>query len=82
MSDKVQLLGISNAIVDILAQVSDEFLAELKAQPGSMILIDEITASDLYAKLSNKKEMSGGSVANTVACFSNFGGEAGYIGQV
>ena len=82
MSDKVQLLGISNAIVDILAQVSDEFLAELKAQPGSMILIDEITASDLYGKLSNKKEMSGGSVANTVACFSNFGGEAGYIGQV
>jgi sugar/nucleoside kinase (ribokinase family) len=82
MQNKVQLLGISNAIVDILAQVTDEFLEDLKAQPGSMILIDELTASDLYKKLSVKKEMSGGSVANTIACFANFGGEAGYIGQV
>jgi hypothetical protein len=40
MQNKVQLLGISNAIVDILAQVTDEFLEDLKAQPGSMILID------------------------------------------
>ena len=52
MQNKVQLLGISNAIVDILAQVTDEFLEDLKAQPGSMILIDELTASDLYKKLS------------------------------
>ena len=82
MSQKVQLLGISNAIVDILAQVSDEFLEEIGAQPGSMMLIDELGASDLYKKMSVKKEMSGGSVANTVACFANFGGKAGYIGQV
>ena len=82
MPNKVELLGISNAIVDILAQVSDDFLHEINAQPGSMMLIDESAASDLYKKMSVKKEMSGGSVANTVACFANFGGEAGYIGQV
>ena len=59
MPNKVELLGISNAIVDILAQVSDDFLHEINAQPGSMMLIDESTASDLYKKMSVKKEMSG-----------------------
>ncbi len=82
MSEKTQLLGISNAIVDVLAKVSMEFLKDMQIKPGSMNLIDEKEAIKLYKEFTDTKEMSGGSVANTVSCFSNFGGKAGYIGQV
>ena len=82
MTKKAQLIGISNAIVDVLTQVSLDFLEEIQAEPGSMNLINMEEANQLYLMLEETKEMSGGSVANTVSCFSNFGGKAGYIGQV
>lgn len=82
MTDKVQLLGVSNAIVDVLAQVSHEFLEEIGSVPGSMNLIDEQQARDIYAKMGPAMEKSGGSVANTVAAFANLGGRAAYIGRV
>tara|TARA_Y100000766_G_C18899914_1_gene602873 strand:+ start:1606 stop:2589 length:984 start_codon:yes stop_codon:yes gene_type:complete len=82
MTKKTQLIGISNAIVDVLTQVSLDFLEEIQAEPGSMNLINMEEANQLYLMLEETKEMSGGSVANTVSCFSNFGGKAGYIGQV
>ena len=82
MQKKTQLIGISNAIVDILSKVNYDFLVDINAEPGSMNLIDASEADLLYQKLTKTKEMSGGSVANTIACFSNFGGDAGYIGQV
>ena len=82
MSRKVQLLGISNAIVDVLAHVDGEFLARLGAAPGSMTLIDEQRARDIYAMMGPATEMSGGSVANTVAGFANLGGSTAYIGRV
>ena len=82
MTEKVQLLGISNAIVDILAHVDDGFLDEIGAPPGSMTLIDEEQAHDLYARMGPATEKSGGSVANTVAGFANLGGTAAYIGRV
>jgi len=82
MSRKVQLLGISNAIVDVLAHVDAEFLARLGAAPGSMTLIDEQRARDIYAMMGPATEMSGGSVANTVAGFANLGGSTAYIGRV
>lgn len=82
MSKKAQLVGISNAIVDILAQVDDEFLTAVGAAPGSMTLIDAEQADALYAKMGPATEKSGGSVANTVAGFANLGGSAGYIGRV
>ncbi len=82
MTNQVQLLGISNAIVDILAHVDDDFLNEVGAPRGSMTLIDEQRAHEIYDKMGPATEMSGGSVANTIAGFANLGGSAAYIGRV
>ena len=82
MSKQSQLTGISNAIVDILAQVDHEFLDRIGAAPGTMTLIDAAQADALYASMGPATEKSGGSVANTVAGFANLGGSAGYIGRV
>jgi sugar/nucleoside kinase (ribokinase family) len=78
----VQLLGISNAIVDILAHVDDDFLDRIGAPRGSMTLIDEQRAHEVYAMMGPATEMSGGSVANTVAGFAILGGSAAYVGRV
>jgi sugar/nucleoside kinase (ribokinase family) len=78
----VKLLGISNAIVDVLAHVDEEFLQKIDAPPGSMTLIDEARAREIYEQMGPATEMSGGSVANTVAGFANLGGNAAYIGKV
>ncbi|MBT8087488.1 MAG: adenosine kinase [Gammaproteobacteria bacterium] len=82
MNHSVQLLGISNAIVDVLAHVDDDFLQQIRAEPGSMTLIDQDRARELYGQMGPATEMSGGSVANTVAGFANLGGSAAYIGKV
>jgi sugar/nucleoside kinase (ribokinase family) len=82
MGTNVQLIGISNAIVDILAHVDEAFLDSIGAPLGSMTLIDEQKAHDIYNKMGPATEMSGGSVANTVAGFANLGGSAAYIGRV
>lgn len=82
MAERVQLLGISNAIVDVLAHVDEAFLAKIGAPRGSMTLIDEEKAAEIYAMMGPATEMSGGSVANTVANFASLGGRAAYIGRV
>jgi len=82
MTDKIQLLGISNAIVDVLAHVDDAFLDAIGAPLGSMTLIDEDKAHEIYSKMGPATEMSGGSVANTIAGFANLGGSTAYIGKV
>jgi sugar/nucleoside kinase (ribokinase family) len=82
MSHDKQLLGISNAIVDILAHVENDFIAKIGAERGAMNLIDEVRATEIYEKMGPATEMSGGSVANTVAGFANLGGDAAYIGHV
>ncbi len=82
MTDAIRLLGISNAIVDVLSHVDDEFLDRIGAPPGSMTLIDKDRAHEIYDMMGPATEMSGGSVANTVAGFANLGGAAAYIGRV
>ena len=82
MTDSVQLLGISNAIVDVLAHVDKGFLDTIGAEPGSMTLIDKDRAHEIYNQMGPATEMSGGSVANTVAGFANLGGSTAYIGKV
>ena len=83
MSDEpVALVGISNAIVDVLCHVEPAFIKDLDAPPGSMTLIDRDQAIALYDKMGPSVESAGGSVANTVACFASLGGSAGYIGRV
>ena len=82
MTDDVQLLGISNAIVDVLAHVDDTLIEQIGVVPGSMNLIDEQRAHEIYEMMGPATEMSGGSVANTIAGFANLGGRAAYIGRV
>ena len=82
MTHSVQLLGISNAIVDVLAHVDQGFLDTVGVPPGSMSLIDEEQARSIYSKMGPATKMSGGSVANTIAGFANLGGSAAYIGKV
>ncbi len=82
MTQSTQLLGISNAIVDVLAHVDDAFLEKIGAPRGSMTLIDQDRAREIYAMMGPATEKSGGSVANTVAGFANLGGRAAYIGRV
>lgn len=82
MTDSIQLLGISNAIVDVLAHVDTEFLGSIGAEPGSMTLIDQDRAHEIYNRMGPATEMSGGSVANTIAGFANLGGASAYIGKV
>ena len=82
MSSKSSLLGISNAIVDVLAHVDEDFLAKIGAPRGSMTLIDKDRAHEIYGMMGPATEMSGGSVANSIAGFANLGGSAAYIGRV
>jgi sugar/nucleoside kinase (ribokinase family) len=82
MNQSVQLLGISNAIVDVLAHIDDDVLQNLGAAPGSMTLIDLQRAHEIYSMMGPATEMSGGSVANTIAGFANLGGSTAYIGRV
>ncbi|MEX2495931.1 MAG: adenosine kinase [Woeseia sp.] len=82
MDRQIELLGISNAIVDVLAQVDDKFLQEIGVPRGSMTLIDEERARQIYDAMGPATEMSGGSVANTIANFASLGGSAAYIGRV
>ncbi len=82
MTQSVQLLGISNAIVDVLAHVDENFLKLIGAPLGSMTLIDEARAHEIYDMMGPATEMSGGSVANTIAGFAILGGSASYIGRV
>jgi len=84
MSDDARhdVLGIGNAIVDVLAQVDDDFLARHGLVKGAMRLIDEVEAHDLYEALGPTMEASGGSAANTLAGLASFGARAAFIGKV
>jgi sugar/nucleoside kinase (ribokinase family) len=82
MKHSVQLLGISNAIVDVLAHIDADFLEEIGAVPGSMTLVDMDRAREIYSNMGPATEMSGGSVANSIAGFANLGGATAYIGRV
>jgi sugar/nucleoside kinase (ribokinase family) len=82
MTDSTKLLGISNAIVDVLAHVDEDFLRKIGAPRGSMTLIEKDRAHEIYDMMGPATEMSGGSVANSIAGFANLGGSAAYIGRV
>jgi len=82
MSQQLDVTGIGNAIVDVLAHTSDEQLARLALHKGAMALIDASTADSLYEQMGPAIEVSGGSVANSMAAIASLGGGAGYIGKV
>ncbi len=79
---KYDVLGIGNAIVDILAQADDALLAAEGMPKGGMALIDEARAHAIYEIMGSAVEASGGSAANTIAGVASFGGKAAFIGRV
>lgn len=79
---RYDVLGIGNAIVDVLAPAEDTFLKEHGMVKGSMALIDAQKAEELYAAMGSGTEASGGSAANTVAGVAALGGRACFIGKV
>ena len=79
---KIDVLGIGNAIVDVIARHDDAFLDQHGLVKGSMQLVDEAGALSLYDKIGPGIEISGGSAANTIAGITSLGGSAGYIGKV
>jgi sugar/nucleoside kinase (ribokinase family) len=79
---KFDVLGIGNAIVDVIARADDALLAKNGLEKGAMTLIDEARADALYALMGPGRESSGGSAGNTIAGISSLGGKAAYIGQV
>ncbi len=78
----IDVLGIGNAIVDVIARVDDRFVTSHGLVKGSMNLIDEERAEHLYADMGPAIEISGGSAGNTVAGIASFGGKAAYFGKV
>jgi sugar/nucleoside kinase (ribokinase family) len=86
MSDNARydVLGLGNAIVDVLVQVDDAFVARESASPkGGMTLIDEDRALAIYKAMPKTAvEAPGGSAANTISGVGSFGGRAAYLGKV
>ncbi|WP_298260305.1 adenosine kinase [uncultured Litoreibacter sp.] len=82
MSKKFQVVGIGNAMVDVLAHASDAFLAENGIEKGIMQLTDRARGVELYGLIGPAKEISGGSAANTIAGIAHLGGSTAYVGKV
>lgn len=78
----LDVVGVGNAIVDVLASVDDAFIEEQGFDKGVMTLIDGDQAEAIYARMGPAVEMSGGSVANTIAGIASLGGRCGFIGRV
>jgi len=78
----LDVVGVGNAIVDVLAHADDAFLAAHAIAKGGMTLIDETAARSIYDAMAPAIEISGGSAANTVACVASLGGASGFIGKV
>jgi sugar/nucleoside kinase (ribokinase family) len=78
----LDVVGIGNAIVDVLAHADDAFLKRHGLAKGAMTLIDAARADALYAVMGPGIEMSGGSAGNTMAGIASLGGAGAYIGKV
>ena len=83
MSDPIfGVVAVGNALVDVLAQIDEDFVAALDGvEKGTMALVNEAQAVDIYTAMQGGIETSGGSAANTMAGFASFGGKGGFIGK-
>jgi sugar/nucleoside kinase (ribokinase family) len=79
---KYDVLGIGNAIFDVLVQTDEKFLGDHGMTKGGMALIDEARALSIYRDMGPATEMSGGSAANTIVGIANLGARAAYVGKV
>jgi len=78
----LDVVGIGNAIVDVLANADDDLLVKQGLTKGAMTLVDAARAEALYAVMGSAIEVSGGSAANTVAGLASLGGRGGFIGKI
>ena len=79
---KYDVLGIGNAIFDVLVRADEGFLAAHGMTKGGMALIDEARATAIYREMGPATEVSGGSAANTIVGIASFGASAAYVGKV
>ena len=78
----MKILGIGNAIVDVLCKVTDEFLAKHSLTKSTMKLVNEIEFKNLLVSLKVEETVSGGSIANSIVGLSQLGNDVGFIGKV
>ena len=81
-ASRYDVLGIGNAIVDVIARAEDDFLVAQGMHKGAMALIDEARAKAIYDAMGPATESSGGSAANTIAGVASFGARAAFVGKV
>jgi sugar/nucleoside kinase (ribokinase family) len=81
MAELYDVAAVGNALVDVIAPSSDDFISDQDLPKGGMTLIDDARAGELYDAMAPGQETSGGSAANTVAGLSSFGGRAAFIGK-
>lgn len=79
---RFDILGIGNAIVDVVARTDDAFLSRHDMHKGAMMLVDAVAAHTIYAAMPPGMESSGGSAANTCAVAAMLGARVAYIGKV
>ena len=82
MSGQIDVVGIGNAIVDVLSHADDAAIAGLGLAKGAMTLVDAADADRLYGRTGPAVESSGGSAANTIAGLASLGGRGAYVGKV
>jgi sugar/nucleoside kinase (ribokinase family) len=82
LKEHFDVVALGNAIVDVIAHTTDDFLIKQGLIKGSMRLIDEAEASRLYALMATSTMTSGGSAANTIAGLASLGGQGAFIGKV
>src|SRR5580704_3499131 len=81
-SARYDVLGIGNAIVDVIARADEDFLLAQGMRKGGMALIDEPRAQAIYDAMGPAVEMSGGSAANTIVGLSSLGARAAFVGKI
>ena len=78
----MKILGIGNAIVDVICKVEDNYLSNNELTKSTMKLVDEIEFQKLLSTLKIENTVSGGSVANSIVGLSQLGNEVGFIGKI
>ncbi|MCW5684346.1 MAG: adenosine kinase [Pseudolabrys sp.] len=81
-TQQYDVLGIGNAIVDVIARAEDDFLVKHAMQKGGMALIDEDRAQGIYTAMGPSTQISGGSAANTIVGAASLGARAAFVGKV
>lgn len=82
MSSAIDVVGIGNALVDVLSHQDEDFIQRIGVTKGAMTLVDTERSAELYGLIDERRTVSGGSAANTVIGVGSLGGASGYVGRV